>query len=127
MLNKNLPRLTIAAFLLSSSLSFAADEKAEKRPKLKWKEVEVVDTEPKACEFIEKLDKDSNMFFTFSGKGFKEKALRGLKKKAGKKGANTVFITDKMIIQDVLNYEANTYFCRAEQKAALSKTADAGK
>ncbi len=112
-----------ATLLLSKSFAFATSDKI-KRPKLKWKEVEVVETEPKACEFIEKVDKDSNSFFTFSGKGFKEKALRGLKKKAGKIGGNTVLITDKMIIEDVLNYEAKVYFCTEEQRAALSKVTE---
>ena len=128
-MNLKLLKFTFAAvvILISSNLCFAADEKAKKRPKLAWKDVQVVETDPKACEFIQKVDKDSNSFFTFSGKGFKEKALRGLKKKAGKLGANTVFITDKMIIEDVLNYEAKIYFCTEEQKLALAKSTDSEK
>lgn len=125
MLNAKLSKLTFtaAALLLGTSVSLGASDKV-KRPKLKWKEVEVVETEPKACEFIEKVDKDSNSFFTFSGKGFKAKALRGLKKKAGKLGGNTVLITDKMIIEDVLNYEAKVYFCTPEQRDALAKVTE---
>ena len=125
MRNSNLSKLVIicAASLLSNNICLGASDKI-KRPKLKWKEVEVVETEPKSCEFIEKVDKDSNSFFTFSGKGFKEKALRGLKKKAGKLGGNTVLITDKMIIEDVLNYEAKVYFCTDEQRAALTKVTE---
>jgi hypothetical protein len=125
MTNLKLSKLIFAAasFLFSTSFALGANDKV-KRPKIKWKEVEIVETEPKACEFIEKVDKDSNMFFTFSGKGFKAKALRGLKKKAGKLGGNTVLITDKMIIEDVLNYEAKVYFCTQEQRAALTKVTE---
>jgi hypothetical protein len=121
-------RFTLGAVIVLSfgNLCLAADEKSAKRTKLKWKDVQVVETEPKVCEFIEKIDKDSNSFFTFSGKGFKEKALKGLKKKAGKLGANTVFITDKMIVGEVLNYEAKIYYCTEEQKVALSSETPTG-
>lgn len=125
MLDSKFSKLTITAgtLLIATGIALAAGDKV-KRPKLKWKDVAVVETEPKACEFIEKIDKDSNSFFTFSGKGFKEKALRGLRKKAGKLGGNTVLITDKMIIEDVLNYEAKVYFCTDEQRAALTKVTE---
>lgn len=42
------------------------------------KDVNIAETEPKGCTFLEKLDVDSGTWMTFSGKGFKEKSARML-------------------------------------------------
>lgn len=113
-MHKNLNVLISFAIMVATPKVMAK----EKPAKVKWKEVEIVDEEPKDCKFIEKLDVDSGTWMTFSGKGFKEKAQKKMKKAAGKAGANKVFITKEIMVGNVMNREANAYFC-AEEKTSL--------
>jgi hypothetical protein len=104
--------------LISLSLTaFAKDGKdAVKKPKIKWKDVALSEKEPVGCEELGKIDHDTNTFMTFSGKGFKEKAYKGIKKKVAKLGGDTFFVKDRMSVGNVATYEAVAYYCGEKNK-----------
>lgn len=107
----SLKKLYTLLFFVGLLLSRSSLAKETKFSKVKWKEVKIAESEPKDCTFVEKLDIDSGTWMTFSGKGFKEKSERKIKKAAGKIGSNVVFITKETMIGTIMNREANAYRC----------------
>ncbi len=85
---------------------------AAAKPKIAWKEVQIVDKEPTTCKFVDDLDAESWRLVPFqSNKSLKERSKKKLQKQAAKAGANTIWITAKDTTALNSSSEAKAYLC----------------
>lgn len=86
---------------------------AGKPAQIPWEAVQIVDSEPVGCKFIQTIEAESiRIFFTVSNRRLNEKNAIKLKKSAAKIGANTVAIIQRDASMINSSTYAKAYMCK---------------